>query len=183
MLGFYIGVIFFPPCENTFDFESLACGLSPCYEEIFFLNTWDYLGNGIVCTFIETISSIALIIRVLWQKRRARQPVSWRKHRKMAFQLLSISCLTLTIVFPQSLITVIQQVGGPEMSEFGAGLDPYLFYLYTFVVFLLPFICLGSLPELWKKLWIFGRTRRGMVGPMTLMVENGQTIAVRPRPN
>jgi hypothetical protein len=181
IFGFYIGVIFFPPCENTFDFESLACGLSPCYGNIPFLNTWDYLGNGIVCTFIETISSIALIIRVIWQKRRTRQRVDWRKHRKMAFQILSISCLSLTIVFPQSLITVIQQVGGPQLSNFGDGVNPYLFYLYTFVVYLLPFICLCSLPELWKKLWIFRRKRQGIVGPMTLMVGNVQSIALRPR--
>jgi hypothetical protein len=171
VLGFYIGVIFFPPCENTYDFQSLACGLSPCYGDVSYLNTWDYLGNGIVCSFIETISSVALIVRVLWQKRRTHQQVNWRKHRKMAFQLLSISFLSLTIIFPQSLITVIQQVGGPGMSTFGAVLNPYLFYLYTFVVFLLPFICLGHLSELWKKTWIFKRKRRATVGPMTLNVK------------
>jgi hypothetical protein len=92
-------VIFFPPCENTFDFESLACGLSPCYEDISYLNIWDYLGNGIICAFIETISSMALLIRILWKKRRARQRVNWRKHRKMAFQLLPVSCLSEQLFF------------------------------------------------------------------------------------
>jgi hypothetical protein len=174
-------VIFFPPCENTFDFESLGCGLSPCYGNIPYLNTWDYLGNGIVCTFIETISSVALIIRVLWQKRRAHQRLDWRKHRKMAFQLLSISALSLTIVFPQSLITVIQQIGGPQLSNFGAGVNTYLFYLYTFVVYLLPFTCLGGLPELWKKLGIFRRNRQRMIGPMTIMPRNTHSIAGRTR--
>ena len=183
LLGFYIGVIFFPPCTNTFDFSSLSCGLSPCYEEVSYLNTWDYVVNGIFCTFIETVSSIALIVRVLWQKRRARQSINWGKHRKMAFQLLSISCLSLTIIFPQSLIIVIQQIGGSALSDFGAAADPYFFYLYTFVVYLLPFICLGNFPHLWKKLWIFNRRRRDMVGPMTLMAGNAQSINVRPRPS
>lgn len=177
LLAFYIAVIFFPPCENPFDFHSLACGLAPCYEEVSYLKTWDYLINGIVCTSIETISSLALIIRVLWQKRRLHQRMNWAKHRKMALQLLSISCLTLTIVFPQSLILVIQQVGGSNMNEFGAMIDPYLFYLYTFVVFLLPFTCLAHSPELVKKLWIFHRRRRRQVGPLTLIGDHNQTLA------
>jgi hypothetical protein len=171
LLGFYIGVIFVPPCQNTYDFHFVGCGWSPCYKKVSYLNIWDYLGNGIICSFIETTFSVTLIIRVLWRKRRIHQRVNWRKHRKMAFQLLSISFLSLTIIFPQSLITVIQQVGGPGMSTFGAALDPYLFYLYTFVVFLLPFICLGHLSELWKKTWIFKRKRRATVGPMTLNVK------------
>ena len=181
MLGFYIGVILYPPCENTFDFESFGCGFSPCYEEVSYLNLWDYSVNGILCTFIETVFSIGLLVRVLWQKRRAHQPVNWRKHRKMAMQLISISTLTLTVVFPQSLIVVIQHVGGPFLSNFGAGIDPYLFYLYTFVVLFIPFICLGSLPELWPKLYPFSRKRRLNVGPMTLMVEAGQSVYVKPR--
>ncbi len=183
LLGFYIGVIFFPPCQNTFDFNSLACGLSPCYEDICYLNIWDYLGNGIFCTFIETISSIALLIRVLWQKHRVHHPVNWRKHRKMAFQLLSVSCLSLTIVFPQSLIIVIQEVGGSNMSDFGDEINAYLFYLYTFVVFLLPFICLGNLPKLWKKLWIFKRKRRRNIVQMIILPEDGHTLVARPRLN
>ena len=174
--AFYIGVIFFPPCVNTFDFTSLGCGLSPCYEDVVYLNTWDYLGNGIVCTFIETIFSVALIIRILWQKYHIHQRVNWRKHRKMASQLLSVSCLSLTIVFPQSLIIVIRQFGGSSMSNFASGADPYLFYLYTFVVFLLPFICLGTLPEVWKKLWIFNPKHQRNVGPMTMTAKGGQTI-------
>lgn len=160
IFGFYIGVIFFPPCKNEFDFQSLGCGLMPCYTNIPYLNTWDYLGNGIICTFIETTSSIALLIRVLWQKHLALQRVKWQRHRKMSFQLLSISCLSLTIIFPQSLIVVIQQTGGTNTNSFGAAALPYFNYLYTFVVFLLPFILLGSYPELWPKLLFFRSKRR-----------------------
>ncbi len=181
IFGFYIGVIFFPPCENTFDFESLGCGLSPCYGNIPYLNTWDYLGHEIFCTFIETIFSVALIIRVLWQKRRSRQRLDWRKHRKMAFQLLSISALSLTIVFPQSLITVIQQIGGPQLSNFGAGVNPYLFYLYTFVVYLLPFICLGSLPELWPKLLFFKPKRKQPIAVVTVTAGRSESIPIQSR--
>lgn len=158
IFGFYIGVIFFPSCVNQFDYESLGCGLTPCYTDKTYLNAWDYLGNGIICSFIEIISSVALLIRVFLQKRRVCQRVTWRRHRKMAFQLLSISWLSLTIVFPQSLITVIQQ-SGKNMEEFGAAALPYFDYLYTFLVFFLPFISLASYPELWPKLLFFRRKK------------------------
>jgi len=183
LLGFYIGVIFFPPCENTFDFDSLACGLSPCYEEVSYLNIWDYLCNGIICTFIETVSSIILLIRVLMQKHRVHQLITWRKHRKMAFQLLSVSCLSLTIVFPQSLIIVIKHVGELEMDSFGERLDSYLFYFYTYVVFLLPFICLAGLPELWKNRWLFNRKHQRKIVSMTLIPLGHHTITVRAKPS
>ena len=166
IFGFYIGVIFFPPCVNQFDYQSLGCGLTPCYTDKTYLNAWDYLGNGIICSIIETISSIALLVRVSWQKRRAQQRVTWRRHRKMAFQLLSISWLSLTIIFPQSLITVIQQ-SERNMDNFGAEALPYFDYLYTFVVFLLPFISLASYPELWPKLLFFRPKKRQ--GPLAMI--------------
>ena len=181
LCGFYIGVIIFPPCENVFDFEALACGLSPCYENVAYLNTWDYLVNGIVCASIETIFTIVLLIRVLCQKRRARQPVNWRKHRKMALQLLAISFLTLTIVIPQSLINIVAQLGGEDLADFGAPINPYLFFLYTFVVFLLPFICLGGLPELWSKLLFFQCKRRKLVVPLGNATIRDQTIQMNRR--
>ena len=177
--GFYLGAIVFPPCETNFDFESLACGLSPCYEEISLLNIWDYIVNGIACTFLETIVSTALLIRVLSHKRRLTQTMHWRKHRKMAIQLLSISFLTLTIVFPQSLITVIQKVGGPNQIDFGATLEPYLFYFYTYVVFLLPFICLYGLPELWSKLLFCCRKQRTSIRPIVHMTMQNQSLTLK----
>jgi hypothetical protein len=182
LLGFYIGVIFFPPCQNTYDFQSLACGLSPCYGDVSYLSTWDFLGNGIICTFIATTSSAALIIRVLWQKRRARQRVSWRRHRKMALQLLSISCLSLTIFFPQSLILAVQQAGGSSMSNFGVQVSPYLYYLNTVVVFLLPFLCLGCLPQLWPKLLLFKLKQRQAIAAITPMADRGRSIPPQLRP-
>ena len=171
---FYVVVILFPPCENTFNFESVACGLSPCYLNVSYLNLWDYLVNGIVCTSIETACSIGLLARVFWQRRRAHQQLNWRKHRKMAFQLLSISCLSLTVALPLFSITVIREVGGPRVADFGVDLDPYLSFLYIFTVLLLPFMCLGYLPELWPKLCLAKRPERRGVGPMPMMATAGQ---------
>lgn len=179
LIGFYVGVLIYPPCETTFDFEALACGLSPCYEEVSHLNIWDYLVNGIICTCVETIASVTLLIRVFAHRRRAHQSMNWKKHRKMAFQLLSISFLSLTIVFPQSFIIVVQKVGGPEFTDFGAALDPYLFYFYTYVVFLLPFICLVGSPELWPKRLLSRYKGRGSVMPVVPLGPNLYTVTLR----
>ena len=179
--GFYGGVLLFPPCENTYDFQSLACGSSACFESVSYLGVWDSLMNGIFCTFLETTFSVGLLIRVFRHKRRAHRPMHWRKHRKMAFQLVSVSCLSLTIVFPQSLIAVIRRLGGPAHLHFALAWDSYLSYLYMFVVMSLPFICLVCLSELWPKLWLLNCQRGRPVGPLATIGNVGQRTIVKSR--
>ena len=183
LAGFYVGVLLFPPCENTFDFDLAICGSSPCYGSVPSLNLWDNLFNGIICTFVEMTCSIGLLIRVFWQKRRVHQPMSWRKHRKMAFQLLSVSCLSLTIVFPQSSVAILRQLGNPTLAQLAIELDPYLSFLFTVDVTLLPFICLAGLSELWPKLRFQDRRPRGTVGPLTLLPNIGKRTVVQTQPS
>ena len=151
LFGFYLGVLIFPPCENEFDYEVEACGFSPCYEGIAWLNIWDYLINGSVCTLIEAFCSITLLIRTIRRRYRVQKSVHWRKHRKMAIQLLSISFLSLSITLPQAILIAIQRTM-PGMADFAFELGLYLFFLSTFVVLFLPFICLGCFSELWPRL-------------------------------
>ena len=174
LTGFYVGVILFPPCENVYDYESVGCGLSPCYRDVPYLNLWDYILHGIASTLIETGFSIGLLARVFWQRRRARRPLNWRKHRKMAFQLLSISCLSSSVALPLFSIVVIRQVGGPSVADFGADIHPYLSFLYAFTVLLFPLICLASLPELWPKLWLPHRHEGSRISPMAMTATAGR---------
>ena len=179
--GFYVGVIVFPPCENTFDLESLGCGLTPCYSGVSYLNLWDFMFNGITCTFIEATCSLGLLVRVFWQKHRAHQPMNWRKHRKMAVQLLSVSCLSLSMSFPLSLINVVRQVGGPGLAYFAVELNTCIAYLSAVVILLLPFVCLAGLPELWPKVWFLNRKRQRTINNLTLLADGRQTTLVLPR--
>ena len=155
-IGFYLGVLVFPPCENEFDYEIEACGSSPCYGQIPWLNIWDSLVNRSLFTVIEALLSVGLLVRVVYRRYRVQQSVNWGKHRKMTIQLLSISSLSLSITLPQAILTAIQQVI-PGMADFAVDLGSYLFYLITFVVLFLPFICLGCFSELWPR---FQRQRR-----------------------
>ena len=178
---FYVVVILFPPCENKFDFKSVGCGLSPCYGLVSYLNVWDYLVNGILCTVIETTCSMSFFMRVLWQKRRARRTLNWRKHRKMSFQLLSASILSSTITFPHSLIALIAQFGGPDLVAAVSKISPYLSFLSSFVVMSLPFICLACQSELWPKMVFFSPKRRGTIGTLTVVAEAGKPTHIRTR--
>jgi hypothetical protein len=49
------------------------------------------IAHGVIPTFLITILNVCLLVRIIWQKRRHHQ--NWKKYRKMAFQLLSISAL------------------------------------------------------------------------------------------
>lgn len=184
LFGFYIGVIIFPPCQNIFYFNYLACGSYPCYQDIPWLNTWDYLFNGVLCNIFEALFSISLLIRTIWKKFYSQRRFHWKKYRKMTIQLLSISTLSLCINLPQSLIILVRQIN-PDMSDFGLYIEPYFFYLTGYIILLLPFVCLGCLPELWSKIFICCHRNQRIIGPMTITAgaagAGGHTIFVRPK--
>ncbi|CAF4342881.1 unnamed protein product [Rotaria sp. Silwood2] len=168
LIGFYVGVILFPPCQNIFYSNDLACGSYPCYQDITWINTWDYFFNGVLCNILEAFFSISLLFRIIWRKYISTRHFRWKKYRKMTIQLLSISTLSLSITLPQALITFIQSQ--PNMSDFGSTVAPYFFYLTTYVVLFLPFVCFGCLPELWPKALLCHQRRQGTVAPMTIAV-------------
>lgn len=186
LAGFYIAAIFFPPCENIFYFESLACGSYPCYLGVPWLNKWDYLMHGVIANILEAFFSSSLLIRTVWKKFYSQTRFNWKKYRKMTVQLLSVSTLSLLINLPQSLIVLVQHVN-PDLADFGSSIEPYLFYFTGYVILLLPFICLGCLPELWPKLIWCLKSRRRIIGVGT--ITNGlngnldMTVFVRPKPN
>ncbi len=100
-------------------------------------------------TLIIVIFSIALIARVLRQKQRMHRPIQWRKHRKMTIQLLSISALYLIFNSPWTILIFMIRYG---FIENVAQLSMvYTVSLRTYVIFLFPLICCGSLPELRSK--------------------------------
>ncbi len=168
ILLFYIIVIFFLPCENTYVYTVPVCGASPCYQSYGILGMFEFIVNTTIPILLEGIFSIGLIVRVQWQKRRLRQSTQWRKHRRMIIQLLLISSLNVSLNLPISLIPIAHMCGLP--SEYGVQAELYFFFLGYFVIFLFPFVSLCQFPELRKKLKIFGivsrqPNRTATVGP------------------
>ncbi len=166
---FYFTAIVFPPCMNTYDYTLPVCNSFPCYFDDPWLGIWDSVVNSIVPTIIITIFSVTLLIRVYLQKRRLHQPNLWRKQRKMAFQLLSNSVLYLITNIPLSILFVAHLSGLPD--DVGVYVQLYFDYLCYFVILLFPFVCLGILSELrkkvqWKGLLLFRQSQRGgMINP------------------
>lgn len=148
-LIYYSILHFVPFCSNSFD-DFLAGGIFiPCVFDRTFLGSWDLIVHQVVPTLIIVIFSAALILRVIWQKKRLNQPVTWRRHRKMTIQLISISSIYVLFNFPWTFLIFGFQYGLPE--EVVVVPLVYAAYLYYYVIFLFPFACCGSLTELRQK--------------------------------
>jgi len=154
---------------NTYDYTLPVCNSFPCYFDDPLLGIWDSVVNSIVPTIIITIFSVTLLIRVYLQKRRLRQTNLWRKQRKMTVQLLSYSVLYLITNIPLNILFVAHLSGLPD--DVGVYVQLYFDYLCYFVILLFPFVCLGILSELrkklqWKGLLLFRQSQRaGKINP------------------
>jgi len=142
---FHTSVLISPPCENKFDFDALECGSNPCYLSIAFLAIWDVVVHDIIPTLIIAIFNVALLYRVIAQKKRLRQPIQWRKHRRMSMQLLSLSSVYIFLNLPMIIIILVQLIKHKE-PDIGFGTQLYIFILTYSVTLSLPFVvCLNRL--------------------------------------
>jgi phosphatidylglycerophosphate synthase len=111
---------------------------------------WETIVHQMLPAVLIIVFSIALFVRVLLQKHRIHQPVQWRKHRKMAIQILSISLLYLEFYFPYVLYSLMLTFGVPNDSLDNLGV--YAEFCTYFMTPLLSFVCTLSLPELGTKI-------------------------------
>jgi hypothetical protein len=148
-LVYYSLVSFGPFCENSIDVFTTGCLYTPCVFDKTVLGIWDLIAHQFIPTLIIVIFSIALIGRVLRQKRKMNQPIQWRKNRKMTIQLLFVSTLYIITSAPWIILIFAVQYG---LSRDIAN-EPLIYTLFfrSFVIFLFPFVCCGSLSELRDK--------------------------------
>ena len=167
--GYYAVLIFAPFCTNYFNYLVLfGLPLGHCMYWRKFIVQWDLMFNQVVPAFTIVVFSMALLIRVLWQKRRMLQSINWRKQRRMIYQLLSITLIYLIFNIPCSLYYLAYQTGlatvvHPEISF-------YLAFFAFYLAFLFPFACLGTLPNFRQKLRRLFCLRRqtGVIQPSTV---------------
>lgn len=91
----------------------------------------------------------------------------------MIIQLLFISILYTVFYLPLVILTIAHLCGVPD--EVGADARRYMYFFTYFIPLLMPYVCLISLPELWKKLKIHPiqrsmarLQRRNIVAPLVL---------------
>jgi len=165
---YYFGFIVFPFCEqfilsSPFNGVPISCVL---YNPIFY--RYDSISNQFIPTFLIIILSLGLFLRVIWQKSRLNRSIEWRKQRKMTIQLLSISVLYFIFMGPRTLFQFCIFIG------FGTNDIMVLFYHSAFfanyIIFLFPYFCCGTMPELGKKLkkLFFCRKQRQVIVPVSL---------------
>jgi hypothetical protein len=145
LLCFHTNVLIFPSCENLFDFNALQCGSNPCYAGMNFLSIWDTIVNCVIPTLIIAIFNLALLYRIIAQKKRLQLPIQWRKHRRMSMQLISLSGVYIFLNLPMLIITFIQLIQDKD-PEVGFGSQLYFFCVTYSVTLSLPFVvCLNCL--------------------------------------
>ena len=145
---FYLSCIFIYQCENAFDYQSFLCG-SICYNQVTWLSTFDWLSNVLIPSLIIPMGSISLLLRVVIQAKKMRRSVDWRSTRKMTIQLGVISLLYLMFWTPLALISLIRIYFIPNFAD---ELTYYYFFYTPYLVqLLMPYVCLGCLPEMWPK--------------------------------
>ncbi|CAF1496450.1 unnamed protein product, partial [Rotaria sp. Silwood1] len=96
---FYIYGLSFYPCKTPLNFQGIACG-NDCIRSYAMFSAWGKMVHQIAPSLCIGIFSVSLLIRVLYSKRRLQQAFSWRKHSKMAYQLLSISFVCNAALLP-----------------------------------------------------------------------------------
>ena len=166
-LIYYIIIDFFPPCENEYLNASMIC-VKLCITKIHALYMWDMIVHQLLPNLIIIIFSLALLVRVCWHKRSIGQSLTWKKHRRMTVQLLSISILFLTCAFPITLLNVLHFYS--PMEPIQTYLFEYFLFLNYTLILLLPFACLLSAPQVQEHLrnrFYFGNRRCRIIVPNT----------------
>ncbi|CAF1200524.1 unnamed protein product [Adineta ricciae] len=146
---YYTFVFFVSSCINNFS-RLIRPGFFPCAFRNATLFLYDLIAHGVMPTFTIILSSIALFIRVLYQKHRVQQPVQWRRYRKLTVQILVISFLFLVLLFPPMLIQFLHICGMSTSVGSEFSLRMIFVSYYTFLLFLI--FTISSLPELRAKL-------------------------------
>ncbi|CAM4848742.1 unnamed protein product [Rotaria magnacalcarata] len=169
---YYMYVLMFYPCENSYDYTSVYCGYSVCYTNNINLKTWDTIVNNVIPPLLEPLMTLSFLFRVIWHKHRSHQPMHWRKHRKMAIQLFALSIPNFFINFPVDVLLIAQLCGIP--SNLGDNMLAYFYFLSYFVIFIFSFICLVSFIDI-KKI-----VQEKIVGRRSVATVAPTRIALRP---
>jgi hypothetical protein len=117
------------------------------------LSAVDWTVNGGLPIIVITIANISLVIRVVWQKHRLHQIISWQKQRHMTLQLLSISCLYMIAWFPNTIFAIIHHI---TQSKAVARIHlNYIYDLLYLACLFIPWVSIGMLPGF--KKWLLQR--------------------------
>jgi hypothetical protein len=167
---FYAATLLIMSCSLGFNYNRRTCARYSCLTNMSWLSLWDSIGHFIIPTFLTVIFSVALFIRVIYRRYRARGHIDWRNYKKLTAQLLPISILYITIQFPPIVLYAAYAGGLPKIQPVYGYYSDGLYFTY-WVVLLTPFASIASLPDLKTKLrnLLFWRPNRRVQPVSTVM--------------
>lgn len=146
---YYVGFIFFYPCDNYYDVKTAYC-IVTCYLWVSpVMALYEQIVHGFAPLVLIFIFNFSLIIRVFQHKRKMKQQNIWVKNRKMTMQLISICCLFFITNGGYFTIQIVRMLSDDE--TFGKSVSAWIFPLSMCMPPLMSFICLSSLPDLKNK--------------------------------
>ena len=146
---YYLVFFFLYPCENYYDVTVANC-VTPCFLWVSStLALYEQIAHGFVPMLLITLFNVLLVIRVLRQNRRIGRELPWRKNRKMAIQLFSISFLFFATNGGYFIIQIGRFLVDPA---FGRSVAGWVFPLSMCMPPLMSYTCLGTVQELKQKL-------------------------------
>ena len=148
---FYTAAILMNSCELNFNFGQPLCGF-PCYTMTTSISLYDTIVHSWLPLFGSTFVDVYLVIQVVHRRQTIqRQRAQWRKYRKMLIQLIVISSLYLTLQIPFYTTLSIRLFTVLPDSVLYIFVN-YIYYFFWLLTLLLPFVCIGSIPEIVGKL-------------------------------
>ena len=171
LILFYTVAIFIYSCEQQLDFTQPLCGF-PCYTTHANISLYDLFAHTFLPLVLCILLDICLVMRAIYRRRVGllQQGVQWRKYRKMIFQLLLISSLYSLLQIPFTVVVFIPLF--VSLSDLASYLqNVYFYYFFWLLTLLLPFACIGCLPEvvnIVKKSLLRRLNRNNTVMPMTI---------------
>jgi hypothetical protein len=105
----YLILIVFYPCDGTqWTYTANVCSFANCHLlYIKTLATFDWIAHNCISTLFIILANIFIMLRVVNQKCRHYQRITWRKQRCITLQLLSISILFLIAWLPSLIIAFV----------------------------------------------------------------------------
>lgn len=149
---FYIFVFLLFPSTSHYDPTTKICADDSYLSDNLILTMYDTIGNGTIPTFLIIIFNMTFLFRVIRQKGRMCQNRNWTQYRKIIMQMFGISLLHLFTNMPYYMMVFLALI---NVSLYQYSLEPYFVMLLYITSTILPFVCLASLPELWKKFHFF----------------------------
>ena len=156
---FYGAMFFVVPCDVPLDYTQYACQCYTCVVSNPSVGMWDAIAHYVLPIFVIVIFSVSLLVRVLYQKYRARGTIEWRNYRKMAVQLLSISAIYFFFLLPPMCLNAAYAAG--VSFDVGSEYFSTAMYFTYYTILLTPFVSAVSLPELRAKCQQVFHFRRG----------------------